>query len=207
MSNIIKKDRFAIRLRRERERLGLTQQEFADKLGVNRMSQVNYESGKRYPGEEYFENMNHIEGIDTFYLIFGMYAEDISSLTLGAQALIQAIERELELKHNDFGEAWEEATRCAAINVEEDSPSSSKDLAETVEHYTKEVLSHSPVLINENALLDVLQGIEEAISRNNALISPVKKARMILMLYRQHRAFGYIEQVTIEDAIVLASEK
>ncbi len=207
MSNIIIKPRFAIRLRRERERLGLTQQEFADKVGVNRMSQVNYESGKRYPGEEYFENLKNIEGIDEFYLAFGMHTEGISTLVLGAQSLFQAIAQSLELECDSFSEAWEEATRCAAINVDEDSTNSSKLLTETVDRYVAGILGDSPVILNENDLIGILQNVEEAISRNKAHISPAKKARIVSMLYGQHRILGSVGDRMIDDAIALATEE
>ena len=209
MSNVIIMNlgRFAERLRRERERLGLTQKEFADKLGVSRMTQVNYESGKRYPREEYFKNLKNVAGIDEFYLAFGMHSDDISNQTLGAQALIQAIEKELGLNHNDFDEAWEEVTQCAATNVQEDTPASSKLLDETAAYHANLVISFSPALLDEDDLLDVLQEIEEAMLRHKIQLSPAKKARFILMLYRQRRIFGYLDKTVIEDAIALATEE
>lgn len=41
------------RLRQERERLGLSQEEFARRLGVTRVTQSNYENGLREPGLSY----------------------------------------------------------------------------------------------------------------------------------------------------------
>lgn len=170
------------------------------------MSQVNYESGKRYPGEEYFENLKNIPGIDKFYLAFGKHTDDITDLTLGAQALIHAIERSLGLEHNDFSEAWEEVTRCAALNVQEDTPASSMLVDETADRFAKATLSCSPAVLDEDDFLAVLQGIEDTLLRRDIQLAPAKKARIILMLYRQQRATGYLGRATIDDAIALAVE-
>lgn len=61
---------FCDRLREERKRLGLKQQECADVLCVNRVSQNNYETGKRFPDVLYLENAGKI-GMDIGYLVTG----------------------------------------------------------------------------------------------------------------------------------------
>ncbi|MDO9568086.1 MAG: helix-turn-helix transcriptional regulator [Hydrogenophaga sp.] len=206
MSNVITNDRFATRLRRERERLGLTQQEFAAKVGVSRMSQVNYESGKRYPGEEYFTNLKKIKGLDRFYLAIGQHEHDTSDATIGALHLFHATAEALDLDNDAFSVAWEEMTQCAAINVPQDTPESWRQIEETACRYAKDVLSHSPVILNEDAFLEVLQRIEEVltVAESPTVLSPQKKARLVLMLYRQYRSAGKLDWNVIYDAILLA---
>jgi transcriptional regulator with XRE-family HTH domain len=118
MSNVITNDLFATRLRRERERLGLTQQEFADKVGVSRMSQVNYESGKRYPGEAYFKGLEAMEGFDVLYIWTGRRREHLNDGSVGAHFLLRAIAITLGLDINAFDVGLEEVTR----NVEAARP-------------------------------------------------------------------------------------
>lgn len=208
MSNVITNDRFATRLRRERERLGLTQQEFAAKIGVSRMSQVNYESGKRYPGEDYFTNLKKIKGLDTFYLAFGRHEHDTSDATIGAMHLFQATASVLDLEHDAFEVAWEEMTQCAAKNVPQDTTEFWREIEETAHRYARDVLSHSPMILNEEALLEVLQRVEEVqtMAECPTVLSPQKKARLVLMLYRQHCAAGKLDWNVIFDAISLAEE-
>ena len=58
------------RIREERKRLGLTQQELADLVGVDRNSQINYERGHRSPPAEYLERLDAL-GLDACYILTG----------------------------------------------------------------------------------------------------------------------------------------
>ena len=62
------------RLRLERESLGMTQDVFAEKVGVTRNTQVNYESGKRSPSADYLERAYAL-GVDITYVITGVPAK------------------------------------------------------------------------------------------------------------------------------------
>ncbi|WP_122300423.1 helix-turn-helix transcriptional regulator [Pseudomonas syringae] len=61
---------FGERLREERERLGLSQQELADLCGVTMRSQRNYEKGERQPDTSYLEPFAQAGG-DLLYIITG----------------------------------------------------------------------------------------------------------------------------------------
>lgn len=61
---------FSDRLREERERLGLTQEEFAGLAGTTRRSQSNYELGERVPDAEYLMRLVDRD-VDVAYLITG----------------------------------------------------------------------------------------------------------------------------------------
>lgn len=58
------------RLRRERMRLGMEQYELAEIGGVGRMSQSNFESGKRQPRSLYLLRVA-LAGVDIRYVITG----------------------------------------------------------------------------------------------------------------------------------------
>lgn len=206
MSNVITNGRLATRLRRERERLGLTQQEFADKVGVSRMSQVNYESGKRYPGEAYFKALEAMEGLDVLYLWTGRRQEDLNDETAGAQFLFRATAETLGLDSDAFEIGLEEMTRSvAAVKAEaQKDPEVLDELDDIADRQAKEILARSPAILSEDTFLSVVQTVEEILLECPARLPPEKKARLLLMLYRQHRAAGKLDGTVVLDAITLA---
>jgi transcriptional regulator with XRE-family HTH domain len=58
------------RLRSERERLHLTQQQLADAIGISRVSQGNYENGSRNPDMAYLSAIAGA-GADVQYILTG----------------------------------------------------------------------------------------------------------------------------------------
>lgn len=61
---------FGARLKRERNRLKLTQEAFANFGGVEPNAQTNYETGKRWPRADYLQQVSAI-GVDITYLMTG----------------------------------------------------------------------------------------------------------------------------------------
>ncbi len=60
-----------MRLAEERKRLGYSQTEFSEAAGSGRASQVNYETGKRFPDAEYLEAAAKL-GVDVQYVLTGV---------------------------------------------------------------------------------------------------------------------------------------
>lgn len=58
------------RLRFERERLGLKQEDLANALGVTPVTQRNYESGRRQPTAQYLAGIE-AKGLDVLYVLTG----------------------------------------------------------------------------------------------------------------------------------------
>ena len=58
------------RLRSERVRLGLTQEELGAHGGVRKLAQMNYELGKRSPDACYLAGA-HLAGVDINYVVTG----------------------------------------------------------------------------------------------------------------------------------------
>lgn len=73
------------RIQEERQRLGLTQDEFAEIGGVKRLSQINYEAGKRYPDGRYFAAIA-AAGADVQYILTGIRSS--TALAPDEQALL-----------------------------------------------------------------------------------------------------------------------
>lgn len=69
------------RLRAERERLGLSQQELADKCGVTMRSQRNYEKGERQPDAAYLSAFTAIGG-DILFVLTGQQPNRASTQDL-----------------------------------------------------------------------------------------------------------------------------
>ena len=61
---------FGNRLREERERLGFTQQEFAEQAGIKRVTQFLYEKEESFPSYRYLTAIAE-NGVDMHYLFFG----------------------------------------------------------------------------------------------------------------------------------------
>ncbi len=62
------------RLKEERERLELSQEQLGAIGGVKKLAQLNYESGKRSPSSDYLFEIAKI-GIDVVYVLFGVRAD------------------------------------------------------------------------------------------------------------------------------------
>lgn len=73
------------RLRKERERLGLIQTELAEKIGISRTSQQNYENDRRKPDTDYLSRVADL-GVDVQYVITGERVRQDSKYAVSGQA-------------------------------------------------------------------------------------------------------------------------
>lgn len=62
------------RLREQRQRLGLSQLDFAEAVGVSKTTQFNYETGARSPDAEYLLNAGE-QGVDITFVLLGQPAQ------------------------------------------------------------------------------------------------------------------------------------
>ncbi|WP_064545688.1 helix-turn-helix domain-containing protein [Buttiauxella ferragutiae] len=60
-----------LRLKEERERLGLSQVAFGDIGGVKKLAQLNYEKGERHPDASYLSAVSKF-GVDVLYVVTGV---------------------------------------------------------------------------------------------------------------------------------------
>lgn len=68
---IIENAEFNKRLRKERERMGLSQAEIALATGVSLSTQGAYEAGTRVPDLTYLTRLSKLNGVDTLYVLSG----------------------------------------------------------------------------------------------------------------------------------------
>ncbi|MGL4486488.1 MAG: XRE family transcriptional regulator [Yersinia sp. (in: enterobacteria)] len=74
------------RLRKERERLGLSQLAFGELGGVKKLAQLNYEKGDRYPDAQYLAALARF-GVDVQYVVTGDYS--VSSMPQDEARLVE----------------------------------------------------------------------------------------------------------------------
>jgi transcriptional regulator with XRE-family HTH domain len=63
--------RFSARLRQVRESLGISQTEFASKIGIPRTSLINYEKGTSSPSAEFLAQLKEIFGVNIDWFVSG----------------------------------------------------------------------------------------------------------------------------------------
>lgn len=59
-----------LRLKEERKRLGYTQKGLAERSGIDRLSQINYEHGRRSAPADYLAGLQQL-GMDSRYILTG----------------------------------------------------------------------------------------------------------------------------------------
>lgn len=96
---------FGERLKDERRRLGLSQEEFAERAGVKRLAQLQYEKEIREPRTSYLAALGAM-GISLSYVLFGRKSLD---MTLAPEAT-----RRIEKKIFDLIDEYA-ATQCNGV--------------------------------------------------------------------------------------------
>lgn len=86
----MKSTEYGYRLRTERLRLQMTQQAFAEAVGVSKGSQVGYESGAHLPSIHYLVQAATI-GVDTDFVLFGRLGEHTAIDKLNWQTATQIL--------------------------------------------------------------------------------------------------------------------
>jgi len=95
---------FGRRLKSEREKLGLTQERFAELGGVKRATQHLYEQGASSPDIEYLLRLDNV-GVNAIYLLFGESRQGVSSVgrTISPEVLWQIFDAIEEFSHDETG--------------------------------------------------------------------------------------------------------
>lgn len=86
------------RLKEERERIGLSQTEFAAKAGASKNSQYNYEKGERSPDAAYLAAADEM-GVDVLYVVTGRRTPEATSSFNGDE--IDLVEHYRQLPEGD----------------------------------------------------------------------------------------------------------
>lgn len=184
------------RLKEERERLGISQADFAKACGVGRTAQFNYESGKRSPDGDYLYAAGEL-GVDTGYLLFGVRSTPLNLYSLGVASVLPDIAERAGLNYDAL-----DGILSLSAESETNIWGASTGPILTKENKTELVNA----LFEDGALLaEVMCKIAEALHLNNKTVALDKKIRVILMLYRSFKASGKVDPKMVGEAVNLAS--
>lgn len=192
----------AERIRSERERLALTQAAMAEKAGVSRATQVNYETAKRMPDLDYLRAVGKL-GVDVPYLLTGI---PTSADTIERRALLKtltAICDRLEIHYMGILEAaYEEVQKEAGKPGPSDDDEGALTLIDEVEAAIFDAINR--VELDGTLLEDVLLEIEQE-GADAAPLSPRKKAQLAVMLYRAFKPTGKVDPEVVRQGVALLS--
>jgi transcriptional regulator with XRE-family HTH domain len=188
MENAVDKSGYGGRIKAEREKLSLTQAEFAKLGGVTSRAQRNYEAGLRIPNIRYLESLAAVEGlVDVGYILSGTatHAYDI-----GYAMAFRWLARALGL---DSGFQEDAATVLSRFqNGSIDQPTRDAEL--------DAILKKTRVGVLDTTLLSA---ILEAVEKLAPSITPRKKAGIVALLYRSFRDTGRIDEKAVIEAVDL----
>lgn len=217
------------RLAEERKRIGLSQSDFAERVGVSFSSQRRYEDGRSSPDTAYLEAIGKA-GVDVGYVLGPSQWTASEKLQwfhdfykIGRTGELSQIdghplafngERVAEMLLGLLGVGYESWNGIVDRLIQLDD--SGLPLADgNNPAWRSELLQASSFirrLVEDASLLDtallteVIDGIESSLDRQRVSLSPEKKARAIAMLYRTFKASGKVDPAVIEEAVKLAAE-
>lgn len=177
-------DTIGARLRVERERLQLSQEAFANKAGVHRRTQVNYEADDRRPDADYLAAIAGF-GADIAYIVTGSRGLSVRQpWPDDAQiyvSLIDAIRAELGIGKNDYDPDWQWLFDLLKADWADfvKGVDSSRDIG----LHCRSLLSKSPyVEFNADRLADLLERIEFVAESEGRFLSARDKASAVMAL-------------------------
>lgn len=193
------------RIRSERERLGLTQAEVAERIGVSRATQINYESGKRSPDGDYLFRFGEL-GADTGYILFGERSTANNLYSLGVAHVLPHVLRKagielksvfsiLDLAAENEANAWGTSTMMWGL------PPEAPLIPE------EKLLSLIDVMFENDELLDqIFFHIAKVLHERDVKLQAAKKADIVLMLYDAFKSRGKVDKKTVEIAVKSAAQ-
>lgn len=183
------------RLREERERLGLSQAEFAEKAGIHRNTQVRYESGKREPDPSYIARIQDL-GVDAGYLLFARKTDPVSIYNLAVARVLPGIAERAGIS----GRAVIDLINLAA---EEESASwGGGELSGSRVDFGSLIDS---LFENGELLSDVFFEVARVCHDEGLHLPYNKRAKVLSMIFRTCKASGKIDPEMVNEAVRLAS--
>lgn len=187
------------RLREERERLHLSQADFAEKTGVSRNTIVRYESDVTQPSTSFYEVLRSLE-IDVDYVLFGLQdpQRPVECPWLGADfvrkdgskfTLEECRRHATKFALHNNAEWWRYCQTCPKNPVKNAVP------------------AVTPISDIDGPLLTaILTEIDSTCNDLGLRLSITKKASATVMLYRSFKTTGVIDTKHLRDTIMLAAE-
>lgn len=169
---------FGERLRAERERIGLTQADLAEKMGVHKNTQARYEKADTQPPSGYLTGLRSL-GVDSDYVLTGVRASGEGAAHRALLHLVGVIfdtlrltphEKEFEgicqLAYDETAAVW----RDGEIR------------GEAADRATAALIKKSPLVIDEGVFIELIERLEFVLESTGFELAPYDKARAILQL-------------------------
>lgn len=187
------------RIKAERERVGMSQEELARSASVSSRSQRNYEAGTRVPNADYLLAIAKA-GIDISYVLTGTKTY---ALEVAAEQLLSALGEKLGIDADQITDAIERVHN-ADVAKEEGQDISPNE----VQAILADMLAFSDagaIAIDVGVLCAVIEMVE--IVLDNRTLLPHKKAQIVSLIYRaaKESGRGKVNPQMVEDAISLAT--
>lgn len=206
-TNISTSSKIAERIREERERLCISQALLASMAGVSRMSQVNYESGKRSPDANYLRAIAE-SGVDVGFVVTGKRSGAPDFFRLATTYVLESIDKRTGFAEDVLTFVIEylagAATSSWLDTTQNKPPDFAYNMAEFVDIYSVDALI-AALFENARLLRDIFGAINSALKNNPKQISGEKKLSLVLMLFKTFKGVGEIDLDVIQDAVDLAS--
>jgi transcriptional regulator with XRE-family HTH domain len=200
------------RLREERDRLLLSQHMFASKAGVSRMSQVNYESGKRSPDANYLKEVA-AAGVDVAYVITGARRLPPDFYRMAASYVLENIEARTGLAEDILVfviDVLAENAAFAWMDASKDEQASVQVKWDMTQWIDGEYLDFLIKALFENAVLlrDIFASVNSEFlvdpgKTSCRLLTGDKRLALVVMLYRAFREAGKVDLDVVSEAVKL----
>lgn len=188
MVNAVDKSGYGERIKAEREKLSLTQAEFAKLGGVTSRAQRNYESGLRIPNIRYLEALAAVDGlVDVGYILSGAATREYG---IGFKMAYQWLAGSLGLDANFQEKAAAEFFDFHRGRIDQAALHDALDA----------ILKKARVGALDTTLLSA---ILESVEKLAPSITPRKKAGIVALLYRSFRDTGRIDEKAVIEAVDL----
>lgn len=199
------------RLREERDRLLLSQHILASKAGVSRMSQVNYESGKRSPDANYLKEVAAV-GVDVTYVVTGNRRLPPDFYRMATSYVLEHIERRTGIAEDLLVFVIDVLAENAAytwMDLAKDEQTSISVKWDMTQWIEEEYLNFLLMALYENAVLlrDIFGSINLEFliepGKTSGKLTGEKRLALVVMLYRAFRESGKIDPNVVSEAVKL----
>jgi DNA-binding XRE family transcriptional regulator len=198
------------RLRDERKRLRMSQEAFAQRCGIHRRTQVNYELDRRTPGADYWDAIDNAGACSTFVLSGKdeLFTPTRSAVAASAfarvlhamgfepeffEALLTAFhDLELRASRDAMDSAAFAALESLGSKIVADSPSIQRQLAAASE-------------IDADLMTAVLAAVDDALGSRSAASLGSKRGPLVAAAYSAARAAGRVDRAVVARLVHLVS--
>ena len=204
-------ENFCVRLKEERERIGLSQAKFGEACKVGKTAQFNYEKGDRTPSLEYIDLAGKL-GVDIFYLLCGIKTDVSEARATGLLNVLYEIQCQLGLKSGEIEKLNQKMLEEVGKGLWTYSDNQGHQFKKNFKSAVKtdvEIWLASATTPDKCFDLDlfstILSELEAVLQRKKVILTPIKKSASAIMLYRVFKSSGKIENTLIEDTVKLAA--